>query len=110
MFSPTFEIPPALLFGTQVVVSDALPIDPSPGEVGRRIVRHGMAEILAWLGEDVGPKPEDQTHALLIGGTLHTSREYLDRLTSSMTSPKTPTEPAETTGPLDHHPTGDPTA
>ncbi len=28
-----------------------------PREQGRRLVRHGMADVLAWLGEDVGPPP-----------------------------------------------------
>lgn len=32
---------------------------PTPGEVGRRLVRHGMADILAWLGEPLGPAPDD---------------------------------------------------
>ena len=54
--------------GLRVIESDALPIAPSPGAVGRRIVRHGMADVLRWLGEDVGPRPEDETHALLLGG------------------------------------------
>ena len=30
---------------------------PTLAEDARRIVRHGMAEILDWLGEPVGPKP-----------------------------------------------------
>ena len=28
------------------------------GECGRRIVRHGLADVLEWLGEDVGGTPE----------------------------------------------------
>lgn len=47
----------------RVVVSPMLPIPPSVGEVARRTVRHGLADVLAWLGEPVGPKPGDQTHA-----------------------------------------------
>ena len=53
------------VFGLPVVVSRHLPIVPSDGENARRIVRHGMADILAWLGEKVGPKPFEETHALL---------------------------------------------
>lgn len=54
------------MWGIPIVVSDALPMDPSPGEWGRRYVRHGMRDILDWLGEDVGPEPDEQTHALVI--------------------------------------------
>jgi len=28
------------------------------GEEGRYLVRRGLADVLAWLGEDVGPPPE----------------------------------------------------
>jgi hypothetical protein len=55
--------------GLNVIESPLLPLDPSPGAVGRRIVRHGMADVLAWLGEDVGPKPDAQTHVLLFDNT-----------------------------------------
>ncbi|MFQ6170396.1 hypothetical protein ACK8HX_02215 [Oryzobacter sp. R7] len=62
--------------GLTVIVSRELPLAPSPGEVARRIVRHGMAEILAWLGEDVGPRPDDVTHALRAGHNLLVSGQY----------------------------------
>ena len=52
------------LFGITVVESDMLPIKPSPGTWARRYVRHGMADILEWLGEDVGPEPDAETHVL----------------------------------------------
>ena len=29
----------------------------APGEQARRLVRHGLADILKWLGENVGPPP-----------------------------------------------------
>lgn len=47
------------------MVSDRLPLPVSPGEEARRIVRHGMAEILEWLGEEVGPRPDDEVHVIL---------------------------------------------
>ena len=50
--------------GIRVTVSDHLPYAPTDGEYARRMVRHGMADILAWLGEDVGPKPTDRTHVV----------------------------------------------
>jgi hypothetical protein len=68
------------LFGIPVVESSALPIKPSPGQDARRMVRHGMADVLAWLGEDVGPKPGEETHCLLIGGTLHASAAIVGKL------------------------------
>ncbi len=48
--------------GVQVLISPALPMPPSDREVARRQVRHGYAEVLAWLGEPVGPKPGEVTH------------------------------------------------
>ena len=69
-------------FGIPIVESDAVPqhsllmdmagfriyaprTEPRPftdlereGEWAKRTVRHGMADVLAWLGEDVGPEPD----------------------------------------------------
>ncbi len=45
-----------------VVVSDQLPTLPTPGGDARRIVRHGLADVLTWLGVDVGPKPGEPIH------------------------------------------------
>jgi hypothetical protein len=28
------------------------------GEWAKRAVRHGMADVLAWLGDEVGPEPD----------------------------------------------------
>lgn len=50
------------LDGVPLLISPALPMRPSPGEVGRRIARHVMADVLEWLGEPVGPKPDELTH------------------------------------------------
>jgi hypothetical protein len=66
--------------GLRVVVSPLLPMYPTPGEDGRRIVRHGLADVLAWLGEDVGPKPGEPTHAYRIGDVVVCSQEVADRL------------------------------
>lgn len=72
------------LFGVPVVVSDALPMDPSPGTWARRSVRHGMSDILEWLGEDVGPAPDVQTHTFLIGtdgrSVLYASAAIVDEI------------------------------
>lgn len=65
-----------------------LPIHPSAGEVARRIVRHGLADVLAWLGEKLGPRPDELTHAIASVdpgnrfdlGILFVSPEYHDRL------------------------------
>lgn len=79
--------------GWPVVVSPALPLRPSPGEQGRRIVRHGMADVLAWLGEDVGPKPEALTHVMFAmdparsgGAVAFVSAEMYERLTRQGTA------------------------
>ena len=65
--------------GIPVYVSPILPTQPSPGEDARRIVRHGLADVLAWLGEKVGPEPGEPTHAFLAGGVLLTSQEFSER-------------------------------
>lgn len=62
----TFGAPnPEYLFGLRVYVDPSLPIVPSDGEVARRIVRHGMKDVLAWLGEDVGPAPDEITQCFV---------------------------------------------
>lgn len=66
--------------GIPMVISSALPLHPSDGEVARRLVRHGMAGILDWLGQDVGPAPDTLTHAYSTGGRMIVSAEMHDRL------------------------------
>lgn len=61
--------------GLRVVASNALPLPPSPGEDARRIVRHGLARVLEWLGEPVGPAPGVATHAVRAGDVLYVSRD-----------------------------------
>lgn len=78
MTAPTDRM--AALTGFNVITSNLLPLDPSPGEDARRIVRHGMADVLAWLGEKVGPKPGEQTHLLIFGKDIHASAVVVGRL------------------------------
>jgi hypothetical protein len=72
--------------GIDVIVSPLLPIPPSDGERARRIVRHGMADVLAWLDEEVGPGVDEQTHVILgsdLGGDgalAFVSAEMFERL------------------------------
>lgn len=74
----------AAILGVPIVVSDHLPLaPPPPGVDARRIVRHGMADVLAWLGEPVGPRPGERVHAVLTGGRLHVSTEFLGELRST---------------------------
>lgn len=63
--------------GLDLVVSSGLPIDPSPGEIGRRIARHGFndAGLLPASCGPVGPKPTDQTRAIRAGSILFVDRE-----------------------------------
>lgn len=68
-------------FGSvDVVVSGELPMTPSGGENIVRSVRHGLADVLAWLGEDVGPRPGEQTHCILAGGVLFVSKLMFEQI------------------------------
>ena len=68
--------------GLDVVVTDALPLDPSPGTWARRFVRHqyAAAGIIDWLGEKVGPRPDSRTNAMEVGNTLYVSAEVYECL------------------------------
>lgn len=75
------------LYHVDVQVTDLLPIHPSAGEVGRRIVRHGLADVLRWLGEDPGPPPDEPTVAAVAvdpanprDPIVFVAREYAPRL------------------------------
>jgi hypothetical protein len=48
--------------GVRIYVTPALPIYPSDVENARRIVRQGLSDVLAYLGEDVGPAPFEPIH------------------------------------------------
>ncbi|BCW78993.1 hypothetical protein [Arthrobacter sp. NicSoilC5] len=66
-----------------VFVSQLLPIPPSAEDNVIRTVRHGLADVLEWLGEDVGPKPGEQIHVIKAGSQLLVSQEFLDTLLST---------------------------
>ena len=66
--------------GLPVIVSPALPIDPTDAENTVRGVRHGLPDVLEWLGEDVGPKPGAATHAVQTPTAIFVSREAYDEL------------------------------
>ena len=73
--------------GFPVMVSPTLPIIPSTGEWAKRLVRHGLADVLEWLGEKPGPEPDDATHAIYSSDLAYpghqvafVSQELYDRL------------------------------
>ena len=73
--------------GYPVVESNLLPTTPSNAEDARRIVRHGLADVLERLGEEVGPKPGALTHLVVAGDgtggtnlTLFASAEWVDKI------------------------------
>lgn len=65
----------APVFGAlEVVVDESLGRPPTPGEDARRLVRHGFAEVLAWLGEEVGPRPGEVVQTLILAdGRMYVS-------------------------------------
>ena len=70
-------------FGMRVYENPLLPIAPSAGEDARRMVRHGLSDVLRWLGEGVGPGPGALTHAIIVDGNLHASAEVIERIRAS---------------------------
>lgn len=73
--------PAATLMGLPVVQSDLCTRPPTPAEDARRIVRHGLADVLEWLGEDPGPRPGERVStAYLVNGTLLASPAIVHRL------------------------------
>lgn len=81
MGSPAFTYPP---LGVQVHVTPILPTHPTFSESIRRRVRHGLADVLEWLGEDVGPYPDEPTHAFRIGNSLYVSQWLYDSLKAEL--------------------------
>lgn len=69
-----------MTLGVPIVESNALPIWPDHKEDARRIVRNGLADILEWLGEKVGPKPGEPTMVMLVDGVIHIAPGYKERL------------------------------
>lgn len=68
----------------RVIVSMNLPIIPTLAEDTVRMVRHGLADILEALGEPVGPRPGEVTHAYRAGETLIVSPDMYDRILESV--------------------------
>ena len=76
-----------MLGGWNLIPTPMLPMKPSTAEWARRLVRHGMADVLGWLGEDVGPEPDALTHILVSDGlaassgpAAFVSHELLERI------------------------------
>jgi hypothetical protein len=67
----------------RVVESPLLPLYPSDAENARRIVRHGLADVLLWLGENPGPAPGVPTRAFTIGDTLYADAHTVSLLRRS---------------------------
>lgn len=80
------------VLGIPVIVTDQLPTPISPAEEARRIVRHGLADIIRQVPElgPVGPAPDEVTHAflvedegaryLLVSRRLHSQIQLINRL------------------------------
>lgn len=77
LFSPRAGLGPV---GTPIYVTPALPRYPSELEDVRRRVRHGLADVIAWCGDDVGPKPGEPIHAVAHPDAVFVSQELFDRL------------------------------
>lgn len=65
-------------WGTRVVVTPYLPVEPTFAEQIRRRVRHGLADVLAWLGEEVGPEPTSPIGAITTPDAIYVSQEVYD--------------------------------
>jgi hypothetical protein len=63
-----------------VIVSPMLPIVPSLATDVVRMVRHGLADVLEWLGEDVGPKPGEEVHAIAMHDKVLVSQAGYDHM------------------------------
>lgn len=59
-------------------ISQLLPITPTLETDVIRSVRHGLSDVLEWLGEEVGPKPGEKIHAIVAGNQLIVSQEFMD--------------------------------
>lgn len=68
------------LYGLKVIESELLPRPPTDAQWVHRYVRHGMSDVLDWLGEPVGPHPDDQTHVIIAGDTILASATIVSRM------------------------------
>lgn len=73
--------------GVDIYPSARLPRPPSPGTEARRIVRHGLADVLEWLGEDVGPAPDAPVNAMKVGGMVLVSIELFETIRETLRQP-----------------------
>lgn len=74
---------PATVLGAYtVLVSPLLPVEPSPAEIARRIVRHGYhdAGLLPDVEGEVGPRPGDKIRAIEAHGRLFVDAELAREL------------------------------
>ena len=66
--------------GYDLLESPHLPVVPDDVENVKRIVRHGLAEWVHYIGEEVGPKPGEAVHVLVFDRYMLASAEALDRI------------------------------
>ena len=72
--------------GMEIRQSPVLPMSSTDAQDARRIVRHGLADVLAWLGPSAapgghvpGPRPGEPVHAVEVHGVLFVSADlYAD--------------------------------
>ncbi|WP_041574130.1 hypothetical protein [Cellulomonas gilvus] len=55
-------------------------------------MRHGLADVLAWLGEPVGPRPGELTHVVALPGVVLLSPRAFAALRALADVSRTPTE------------------
>lgn len=79
------------LDGVPIHIAPFLPFEPTDGEIARHLVRVGLADVLGWIGEEVGEGPK-ATHAIMInadhplavvgggGPHMYVSQQLMDRL------------------------------
>lgn len=67
-----------------IIQTPGLPMRPSVGANARRQVRHGLADVLEWLGETVGPAPYDPIHFFIGTGTSVSASNGGEVIYSSM--------------------------
>lgn len=72
-----------MIQGLDIVPTQALPIIPTPEDIGRRIARHVFADELRSLGREVGPAPDDVTHAVRVRNFLLVSPEFFEQIRSA---------------------------
>lgn len=77
--------------GLRVIVHPWLPEEPTLQQDIVRMVRHGLADILEALGEDVGPAPGEPIHAYIHAGALFVSRELYDQIRAEAATEPWPT-------------------